>query len=203
MINVVLVCGSVYISSYLSIVVRRASYLVMSFVSAERLYAILRPFHIRQFFLTRYPVTVTFCTYLFSATWHVYMLTKSSIKTVSAHTVQAIVMDTSLLFFVSLVRKLFLMTRPKRRLILLDLSLCRKQKIEKKTPPPPSLSYTHALTQTLYIRTPLPQATACRDCLCRYGTLGQVSRYTDSSTRTATKPTLTSQTVSARRLPSS
>ena len=103
--NVVLVCGSVYISSYLSIVVRRASYLVMSFVSAERLYAILRPFHIREFFLTRYPVTVTLCTYLFSATWHVYMLTKSSIKTVSAHTAQAIVMDTSLVFFVSLVRK--------------------------------------------------------------------------------------------------
>ena len=102
--NVVLVCGSVYISSYLSIVVRRASYLVMSFVSAERLYAILRPFHIREFFLTRYPVTVTLCTYLFSATWHIYMLTKSSIKTVSAHTAQAIVMDTSLVFFVSLVR---------------------------------------------------------------------------------------------------
>ena len=99
-----MVCDSVYISSYLSIVVRRASYLVMSFVSAERLYAILRPFHIREFFLTRYPVTVTLCTYLFSATWHIYMLTKSSIKTVSAHTVQAIVMDTSLVFFVFLVR---------------------------------------------------------------------------------------------------
>ena len=148
-------------------------------------------------------MTVTLCAYLFSATWHVYTLTKSSIRTVSTRTVQAIVMDTSLVFFVSLVRKLFLTTRPKRRLILFDLSLSRKQKIEKKTTPRPSLSYTHAPTQTHYIKTPLPQATACNDCLCRCGTLGQVSRYTDSSTRTSTKPTLTSQTASARRPPSS
>ena len=79
-----MVCGSSYISSYMSIVVRRASYLVMCFVSVERLYAILRPFHIREFFLTRYPVAVTVFSYLFCGIWHIFMLTKSSIKLVSA-----------------------------------------------------------------------------------------------------------------------
>ena len=105
-----MVCGSSYISSYLSIVVRRASYLVMCFVSLERLYAILRPFHIREFFLTRYPVAVTVFSYLFCGIWHIFMLTKSSIKPVSADRLS---LRTRLLFlsvFVSRVRNVFVLS---------------------------------------------------------------------------------------------
>ena len=82
-----MLCGSIYVSSYLSIAVRRAAYLVMCFVSMERLYAVLRPFHIKEFALTRYPLAFTILTYLFSGVWHVYLLTTSSIKSVSANTV--------------------------------------------------------------------------------------------------------------------
>ncbi|XP_076469970.1 uncharacterized protein LOC143300260 [Babylonia areolata] len=72
----------VYVSSYLGIVVRRANYLVMCYLSLERLYAVLRPLHIKQFLLTRFPLTVTAITYFVAAVWHVYMLAKSSIREV-------------------------------------------------------------------------------------------------------------------------
>ncbi|KAL8564639.1 hypothetical protein ACOMHN_032195 [Nucella lapillus] len=71
---------SVYVSSYLSIVVRRASYMLMCFMSLERLYAVVRPLHIKEFLLTRHPLVITGLTYLFALAWHVYMLAKSGIK---------------------------------------------------------------------------------------------------------------------------
>ncbi|KAK7492222.1 hypothetical protein BaRGS_00016519 [Batillaria attramentaria] len=81
---------SVYISSYLSIVVRRSSYLVMCLVSLERLYAVIRPFHIKEFVLSKYPAAIMSATYISVALWHVYMLTKTSVVQVVSKTGQRV-----------------------------------------------------------------------------------------------------------------
>nr|KAG5703436.1 hypothetical protein BaRGS_022485 [Batillaria attramentaria] len=83
---------SVYISSYLSIVVRRSSYLVMCLVSLERLYAVIRPFHIKEFVLSKYPAAIMSATYISVALWHVYMLTKTSVVQVVSKTAAPILM---------------------------------------------------------------------------------------------------------------
>nr|KAG5708982.1 hypothetical protein BaRGS_004621 [Batillaria attramentaria] len=62
---------------YLSSVVRRASYVVMCVVSMERLYAVVRPLHIQDFFLSKYPVLSLSAVYIGTAVWHVYIIARS------------------------------------------------------------------------------------------------------------------------------
>ncbi|KAK7478197.1 hypothetical protein BaRGS_00030558 [Batillaria attramentaria] len=65
---------------YLTSVFRRASYVVMCLVSTERIYAIVRPLHVKTFVLVRHPLPFICGSYLVTACYHFYTLIKLDIK---------------------------------------------------------------------------------------------------------------------------
>jgi hypothetical protein len=65
-----------------SLTVKQASHLILCFASVERLYAIVRPFHIKEFLLARFPALFTIIAFVVVAVWDVYMLVKVQIKAV-------------------------------------------------------------------------------------------------------------------------
>ena len=77
--------GRVYVSPYLCMTARQASHLVMCFASLERLRAVFRPLHVKEFVLSRHALVVTVLIYVFSAICHVYVLTRSPVASVSAN----------------------------------------------------------------------------------------------------------------------
>ncbi|KAL8608094.1 hypothetical protein ACOMHN_023910 [Nucella lapillus] len=74
---------SLYFGIYCGIVARRGAYVVMSLVSVERLYAIVRPLHIRRFLLSRRPLLCMSLAYTVTATLHVYIFAKTEIRGVT------------------------------------------------------------------------------------------------------------------------
>ena len=66
----------------LGLVAKRGSYLVTCLLSVERLYAVVRPLHVKQFLLSRFPVVCVGLAYGLSALWHVYLPTRTVVDTV-------------------------------------------------------------------------------------------------------------------------
>ncbi|KAK7490042.1 hypothetical protein BaRGS_00018742 [Batillaria attramentaria] len=73
-----------YVAIYLSLIAKRGTYLVMCLVSIERFYAIVRPFHIREFFLSKYPLVCTLAAYLLATVWHTYLPARTIIIMVNS-----------------------------------------------------------------------------------------------------------------------
>nr|KAG5695758.1 hypothetical protein BaRGS_013846 [Batillaria attramentaria] len=73
-----------YIAVYGGVfVAKRGSYAILVPSSVERLYAVLRPLHLKNFLLSKHPGLVVLCIYALSAILHVYFLTKSVVSVVS------------------------------------------------------------------------------------------------------------------------
>ncbi|KAK7490068.1 hypothetical protein BaRGS_00018768 [Batillaria attramentaria] len=68
-----------YVGVFLGSIAKRGTYLVMCLVSVERFYAIVRPFHIREFFLSKFPLFWTLAAYILAAAWHIYLPTRTVI----------------------------------------------------------------------------------------------------------------------------
>nr|KAG5687259.1 hypothetical protein BaRGS_016434 [Batillaria attramentaria] len=66
-----------YVGVYIAVVARRGSYVIMSLVSTERLYAILRPLHVQEFCLSKYPITSMLLAYLAASLLHLYLLVRT------------------------------------------------------------------------------------------------------------------------------
>lgn len=64
-------------------VLRRGSYVVLCLTSVERLYAIVRPLHIKTFCLTRYPIVFVLLSFTTCTVVHFYIPAKVEIKRVS------------------------------------------------------------------------------------------------------------------------
>nr|KAG5705316.1 hypothetical protein BaRGS_010767 [Batillaria attramentaria] len=63
----------IYVKTYLAmLVLRRTAYVVACLVSTERLYAILRPLHVKTFCLVRYPKSFLAGAYLLGLVYHLY-----------------------------------------------------------------------------------------------------------------------------------
>nr|KAG5708751.1 hypothetical protein BaRGS_031905 [Batillaria attramentaria] len=75
----VLYCWYVpYVSIYGGVLVaKRASYVIMCVASVERLYAVLRPLHVKEFLLSKRPGLCLLLIYGTTAAWHAYYLAKS------------------------------------------------------------------------------------------------------------------------------
>nr|KAG5703445.1 hypothetical protein BaRGS_022494 [Batillaria attramentaria] len=72
-----------YVMIYLGVVIaRRGSHIIMCMASVERLYAVVRPLHIKNFFLSKRPVLGVVITYSALAVWHVFYLVKHDITMV-------------------------------------------------------------------------------------------------------------------------
>ncbi|KAK7498567.1 hypothetical protein BaRGS_00010227 [Batillaria attramentaria] len=68
-----------YFGVYVIIVAKRGAYVLTCLLSTERLYAVLRPLHIKDFFLSRFPVSSIIGVYTVTAIWHVYILTQTKV----------------------------------------------------------------------------------------------------------------------------
>ncbi|KAK7499083.1 hypothetical protein BaRGS_00009630 [Batillaria attramentaria] len=67
----------VYIAFFGGVLVgKRASYTILCLASVERLYAVVRPLHVKNFVLSKHPVIGVLSVYALSAIWHVYYLVK-------------------------------------------------------------------------------------------------------------------------------
>ncbi|KAK7505943.1 hypothetical protein BaRGS_00002665, partial [Batillaria attramentaria] len=81
----------IYIAHFGGVLVaKRASYAILCLASAERLYAVVRPLHVKNFVLSKHPVIGVLSVYALSAIWHVYYLAKYRMVMVniaSGHTV--------------------------------------------------------------------------------------------------------------------
>ncbi|KAK7481967.1 hypothetical protein BaRGS_00026770 [Batillaria attramentaria] len=66
---------SMYVSLYGGLlVVKRGSYVILCLASIERLYAVIRPLHVKNFLLSKRPLLCVLVAYGVSAVWHVYYL---------------------------------------------------------------------------------------------------------------------------------
>ena len=65
-----------YAISFGSVIARRGSYVILCFVSTERLCAILRPLHVKSFVLSKYSVTVMLSTFVVTTIFHFYVPAK-------------------------------------------------------------------------------------------------------------------------------
>ncbi|KAL8613899.1 hypothetical protein ACOMHN_032889 [Nucella lapillus] len=63
----------VFAITFGSMIARRGSYVILCFVSMERLYAILRPLHVKQCVLSRCSVAVMLATYVVTTALHLYV----------------------------------------------------------------------------------------------------------------------------------
>lgn len=70
---------SIYMTSYASIVVKRASNVVVCLLSAERLYAVMRPLHVKELFLSSKSTVVWLAVYCMTAILHIFLLTRYSV----------------------------------------------------------------------------------------------------------------------------
>ncbi|KAK7481960.1 hypothetical protein BaRGS_00026763 [Batillaria attramentaria] len=69
---------SQYVTIYCGLLVaKRGSYVILCLASVERLYAVIRPLHVKNFFLSKRPLLCVLVVYAVSAVWHVYYLAKS------------------------------------------------------------------------------------------------------------------------------
>ncbi|KAK7465029.1 hypothetical protein BaRGS_00037814 [Batillaria attramentaria] len=68
-----------YIFNYV-IIIRRGSFIVMCLVSLERMYAIVRPLHIKSFVLVRHPLLFIFGTYSLTIGYHFYIPARYAIR---------------------------------------------------------------------------------------------------------------------------
>nr|KAG5713238.1 hypothetical protein BaRGS_007765 [Batillaria attramentaria] len=70
-----------YVAFYGGVLVaKRGSYAILCLLSVERLYAVVRPLHVKNFVLSKYPVIGVLSVYALSAIWHVYYLVKFRIE---------------------------------------------------------------------------------------------------------------------------
>ncbi|KAK7480496.1 hypothetical protein BaRGS_00028230 [Batillaria attramentaria] len=72
--------GFCFYQSYVSVfggllVAKRGSFVILCLSSVERLYAVLRPFHIQNFVLSKHPVPLVLAVYSLSFIWNLYYLT--------------------------------------------------------------------------------------------------------------------------------
>ncbi|PVD21331.1 hypothetical protein C0Q70_19504 [Pomacea canaliculata] len=74
-----------YVLNYSGLVARRASQVVTCVVSVERLYAVLRPLHVKTFFLSQYSMLLTPGVYLTSALWHIYLILGTDVVTLTTN----------------------------------------------------------------------------------------------------------------------
>ena len=65
-----------YAVGFGSVVARRGSYVILCFVSTERLCAILRPLHVKNFVLSKFSVPVMAATFAVTAVLHLYVPAK-------------------------------------------------------------------------------------------------------------------------------
>lgn len=65
-----------YAISFGSVIARRGSYVILCFVSTERLCAILRPLHVKNFVLSKFSVTVMVTTFVVTTVFHFYVPAK-------------------------------------------------------------------------------------------------------------------------------
>ncbi|KAK7496767.1 hypothetical protein BaRGS_00011976, partial [Batillaria attramentaria] len=72
-----------YYYVYFGMVAKRGSHVVTCLVSMERLYAVFRPLHIKDFFLSKRPFLCLVSAYLVAGVLHVYTLVKFSVQAVS------------------------------------------------------------------------------------------------------------------------
>nr|KAG5687250.1 hypothetical protein BaRGS_016425 [Batillaria attramentaria] len=73
-----------YVSLYGGVLIgKRGSYIVLVVASIERLYAVLRPLHIRNFFLARRPVLTVMVIYALAAVLHAYQFARSKMVMVT------------------------------------------------------------------------------------------------------------------------
>ncbi|XP_070195820.1 FMRFamide peptide receptor frpr-18-like [Littorina saxatilis] len=70
----------IYVSIYVGIVAKRGSYVVMCLLSLERLYAVVKPLHIKEFFLSKFPVLCICLAYALSALWHLYIPLRTTVE---------------------------------------------------------------------------------------------------------------------------
>ncbi|KAK7492256.1 hypothetical protein BaRGS_00016553 [Batillaria attramentaria] len=69
-----------YVMIYVGVLVaRRGSNIIMCLASTERLYAVVRPLHIKTFCLSKWSVLSVVFTYLGLAVWHVFVLVRFNI----------------------------------------------------------------------------------------------------------------------------
>ncbi|KAK7481966.1 hypothetical protein BaRGS_00026769 [Batillaria attramentaria] len=67
-----------YVSIYGGLLVaKRGSYVILCLASIERLYAVIRPLHVKNFLLSKRPLLCVLIVYAVSAVWHVYFLARS------------------------------------------------------------------------------------------------------------------------------
>lgn len=76
---------NLYFGSYGVSVARRGSYLAACLVSAERLYAIARPLHVKTFLLSRRPVSCLLAAFALAALLNLYIPAKVAIRAVPDH----------------------------------------------------------------------------------------------------------------------
>ncbi|KAK7481968.1 hypothetical protein BaRGS_00026771 [Batillaria attramentaria] len=71
---------SMYVSIYCGLLVaKRGSYVILCLASIERLYAVSRPLHVKNFLLSKRPLLCVLIVYAVSAVWHVYYLSNSKL----------------------------------------------------------------------------------------------------------------------------
>nr|KAG5688769.1 hypothetical protein BaRGS_030638 [Batillaria attramentaria] len=75
-----------YLGIYGGAFVRRGTYVVTCLMSAERLYAVVRPLHVREFILVRHPVPFICSSYILVAAYHVYIVLKYEIASLVTST---------------------------------------------------------------------------------------------------------------------
>ncbi|KAK7481965.1 hypothetical protein BaRGS_00026768 [Batillaria attramentaria] len=67
-----------YLNVYSGLLVaKRGSYVILCLASVERLYAVIRPLHVKNFLLSKRPLLCVLVVYAVSAVWHVYFLARS------------------------------------------------------------------------------------------------------------------------------
>ncbi|KAK7507505.1 hypothetical protein BaRGS_00001440 [Batillaria attramentaria] len=64
-----------YVGMFLNVISRRGSYLTLCLVSMDRLHAVLRPFHVQEFLLSKYPARSMLVVFVVTAIWHLYIPT--------------------------------------------------------------------------------------------------------------------------------
>ncbi|KAK7492257.1 hypothetical protein BaRGS_00016554 [Batillaria attramentaria] len=69
-----------YVMNYVGVkIARRGSHVIMCLASTERLYAVVRPLHIKTFCLSKWSVLTVVFTYLGLAVWHAFFLVRFNI----------------------------------------------------------------------------------------------------------------------------
>ncbi|XP_070173759.1 lysophosphatidic acid receptor 5-like [Littorina saxatilis] len=96
--NYYYLCYAMFFTNYVAVITLRGSFLVMCVLSAERLFAVLRPLHIKTFLLSKRPVLFCLGSFGVAAVWHVYLHAKYRVVPVDTGTSIIYVYSTTWLY---------------------------------------------------------------------------------------------------------